>query len=56
MPEAELVRALGEAGLEDVTIVANFDCLQNTSKEKVARKFGVRGVNIYAQKSGGSRG
>jgi hypothetical protein len=31
-----------------VAIVARFDCFAGTSKESVARKFGVMGVNVTA--------
>jgi hypothetical protein len=30
--------------------VQRFDCFRQTSKEDVARKFGVRGVNVFARK------
>jgi hypothetical protein len=33
-----------------VAIVARFDCFLGTSKEQVARKYGVRGVNVLARK------
>jgi len=34
----------------DVAVVARFDAFAGTSKENVARKFGVRGVNVFARK------
>jgi hypothetical protein len=37
-------------GLEDVHVVARFDCFRETSKEKTARQFGVHGVNVFARK------
>jgi SAM-dependent methyltransferase len=33
-----------------VTITERFDCFRGTSKEDVARKFGVHGVNVFARK------
>ena len=47
---AELVESLREVGFEAVELVRHFDCFRGTSKEKVARQFGVRGVNVYARK------
>jgi hypothetical protein len=39
-----------EVGFEEVRITARFDCFRATSKEKVARKYGVHGVNVFARK------
>ena len=47
---AELPRALTDAGFQDVEIVEQFDCFRGTSKENVARKYGVIGVNVTATK------
>jgi hypothetical protein len=33
-----------------VQVVAHFDCFRGTSKEKTARKYGVRGANLLARK------
>jgi len=38
------------AGLADVRLMARYDCFRATSKEKVARKFGVHGVTVFARK------
>jgi hypothetical protein len=38
------------AGFVDVTVVARHDPFLGTSKEKLARKFGVEGVSILAHK------
>lgn len=46
---------LGHVGLEEAHVVERFDCFRKTSKENVARKFGVRGANVFARKSGGRR-
>lgn len=50
------MRSLSEVGLEDVQLVANFDCLKGTSKENIGRKFGVRGVNVSARKPAADHG
>lgn len=34
----------------EVAVVARFDCFLGTSKELIARKYGVRGVNVLARK------
>jgi hypothetical protein len=31
--------------------MAHFDCFRATKKEETARKYGVRGANVYAHKS-----
>lgn len=38
------------AGFVDVAIVARHDAFRGTSKEKIARKFGVEGVSVIARK------
>ncbi len=38
------------AGLVDVGVVAHFDCFRGTSKERIARKYGVQGANLIARK------
>jgi hypothetical protein len=45
------VSALTSIGLEAVQVTQHFDCFRATSKEKIAHKFGVQGVNIFAHKS-----
>ena len=50
LPEAELIQAFRDLGLTNVSIVRRFDCFKGTSKEVMSRKFGVRGVNLYARK------
>jgi hypothetical protein len=37
-------------GFDDVAVKERFDCFRGTSKERVARKYGVAGVNVYARK------
>ena len=39
---------LGRVGLSKVRVTQRFDCFEGTSKEAVAKKFGVRGVNVFA--------
>ena len=41
---------LGRVGLSDVRVTDRYDCFRGTSKEGVARKYGVIGVNVYARK------
>lgn len=41
---------LGELGFDDVAVVARFDCFRGTSKERIAARYGVRGVNLLARK------
>ncbi len=38
------------AGFVDVAIVARHDAFRGTSKEKIARKFGVEGVSLTARR------
>lgn len=38
-------------GLEQARITSHFDCFRATSKETIARKYGVQGVNAYAQRA-----
>lgn len=38
------------AGFVDVAIVARHDAFSGTSKERVARKFGVEGISLIARK------
>ena len=40
-------------GFEAVGVVERFDSFLGTSKENIARKFGVRGANVFARKCGG---
>lgn len=39
---------LADIGLHAVRITEYFDPFGGTSKERVARKYGVRGVNLHA--------
>jgi hypothetical protein len=45
------VTVLGDIGFRSVHIKEYFDPFGGTSKERVARKYGVRGVNVHALKS-----
>jgi hypothetical protein len=38
-------------GLKGARVTDRFDCFRATTKEKVARKYGVRGVNVHAKKA-----
>jgi len=42
---------LESVGLTSLRITEYFDPFGDTSKERVARKYGVRGVNVHALKS-----
>lgn len=41
---------LGHLGFEEVVVKERFDCFRGTSKERVAAKHGVAGVNVYARR------
>ena len=43
--------ALTSVGREAVQVTQHFDGFRANSKEKVAHKFGVHGMNIFARKS-----
>ena len=45
------MRVLGEIGFRSVRIAEYFNPFGGSSKERVARKYGVRGVNVHALKS-----
>jgi len=41
---------LVRVGFSGVRVTERYDCFRATSKESVARKFGVVGVNVHARK------
>jgi hypothetical protein len=41
---------LAQTGFRSVSVRERFDCFRGTSKEQVARKYGVSGVNVQALK------
>ncbi len=41
---------LGQVGFRGVEVRERFDTFRGTSKERIARKYGVMGVNVYAEK------
>jgi hypothetical protein len=45
------VTVLEDIGFRSVRFTEDFDPFGATSKERVARKYGVRGVNVHALKS-----
>ena len=49
-PEAELLAVPESVGFTSVRLTEYFDPFAGTSKERVARKYGVRGVNVRALK------
>jgi len=50
LPEAELVDILGRIGFDDVRVAERFDAFAGTSKEGTTRRFGVAGINVFAQR------
>ena len=45
-----MIGALEQIGFRNVRACHDFDSFLGTTKEKVARKFGVRGANFIAYK------
>ena len=45
-----MIEALTAAGFRDASVRNFFDSFQGTTKENVARKFGVQGANFIAYK------
>ena len=41
---------LGQVGFREVAVREKFDPFRATSKERIARKYGVVGVNVFAKK------
>ena len=41
---------LTRVGFSGVRVTDRYDCFRGTSKENVARTFGVIGVNVHARK------
>ena len=41
---------LGQVGFRGVEVRERFDPFRGTSKERIARKFGVVGMNVFARK------
>jgi hypothetical protein len=46
----ELVELLATVGFREVELRERFDPFGGTSKERIARKYGVVGVNVFARK------
>ena len=46
----ELLEVLGAIGLRGVELRDRFDAFGGTSKERIARKYEVVGVNVFARK------
>jgi len=42
---------LAQVGFRDVEVREKFDTFRGTSKERIARKYAVTGINIFARKS-----
>jgi hypothetical protein len=50
LPEAELVNLVTLIGFEQARVTHRFDCVGGTSREQIARWFGVTGMNLHAVK------
>jgi len=46
-----MIEALQQTGFQSVRICNFFDSFSGTTKEKVARKYGVQGANFMAYKA-----
>jgi hypothetical protein len=44
------VAFLRDLGFEEVKVTERFDCFRDTKKQNTARKYGVRGANVFARK------
>ena len=49
--EEELIDLLTGVGFQQVRTTHRFDCIKGTSGEFLARRLGVRSINLYARKS-----
>ena len=47
----ELLEVLGRVGFREVELRERFDAFRGTSKERIARKYEVVGVNVFARKA-----
>lgn len=45
-----MIEAMSGAGFREAAVRQFFDTFRATSKEKIARKYGVRGANFVAYK------
>ena len=45
-----MVEVLAKVGFSEVELRERFDAFRGTSKEHIARKYGVLGVNVFARK------
>lgn len=41
---------LAQTGFRDVRLTQRFNSFEGTSKERIARKYGVRGANFFARR------
>ena len=46
-----MIEALRQTGFLNVRVCNHFDSFSGTTKEKVARKYGVQGANFIAYKA-----
>lgn len=54
LPEAELKGLLTRIGFVEAEVLQRYDCARGTSREEIARLFGVTGINLRAVKPVGS--
>jgi hypothetical protein len=45
-----MIEIFASAGFADVAITHSYDCFAGTTKERTARRYGVRGVNLSARR------
>ncbi|MCC7033507.1 MAG: hypothetical protein IT179_11815 [Acidobacteria bacterium] len=45
-----MIDVFEQAGFLQPRIVARFDCFEGTTKERTARRYGVVGVNVLAER------
>ncbi len=51
LPEGELIGVLRRPGFSEASLRERFDAFRCTRKERIARKSGVMGANVFALKS-----
>ena len=44
------MEVLARVGFADVELKERFDAFRGTNKERIARKYGVLGVNVFARR------
>ena len=49
-----MIEVLSRIGFRGVAVREQFDPFRGTTKENVARQFGVVGINVFSEKRGGT--